>query len=421
MPRIVRKLTTREIEGLRKGRGTHAVGDNLYVQLKGNGASWVFRYLIDGKARWAGLGSLRDWTLAEARERARGFRKPLAEGKDPLAEREQKEAAERAERLKQTSFAQAAKEYIDNHEVEWKNAKHTAQWRATFDKTTTAINDLPVSVIDTAHVLKVLQPIWQKTPETASRVRMRIEAVLAYATVAEYRSSDKDNPARWRGHLKHMLAAKSKAQKRKREDAGRSEHFKAIPYAELPAFMAKLRVNNSNSARALEWTILTAARTNETTGATLTEIDRGNKTWIIPDTRMKAGREHIIPLSGRAMKLLRPSTDDGYLFPSGQASRPLSNMAMLELVRGIKGHGYTVHGFRSAFRDWCREKTNFPREIAELALAHANKDKTEAAYARGPAIERRRRLMEAWSEYCMSDTTVGATVVPLRRRGGHGR
>jgi integrase len=250
---------------------------------------------------------------------------------------------------------------------------------------------------------------------------MRIEAVLSYATVAGYRSRDKDNPARWRGHLKHMLAAKSHVQKKKRERTGKSEHFKAIPYAELPAFMTKLRGNNSVSARALEWTILTAARTNETTGATFTEIDRDSKTWNIPATRMKADRAHIVPLSDRAMQLLGPPTDDGYLFPGAQASRPLSNMAMLELVRGIRGHGYTVHGFRSAFRDWCREKTNFPREIAELALAHANKDKTEAAYARGPATERRRRLMEAWAEYCMSDTAVGATVVQLQGRGGHGR
>lgn len=421
MPRIVRKLTTREIEGLRKERGTHAVGDNLYVQLKGNGASWVFRYLIGGKARWAGLGSLRDWTLAEARERARELRRALAEGKDPLAERERKEAIEHAERLKQTTFGQAAKEYIDNHELEWKNEKHTAQWRATFDKKTTAINDLPVSAIDTAHVLKVLQPIWQRTPETASRVRMRIEAVLSYATVAEYRSSDKDNPARWRGHLKHMLAAKSKVQKKKRENTGKSEHFKAIPYAELPAFMANLRANNSVSARALEWTILTAARTNETTGATFPEVDQSKRTWTIPATRMKAGKEHIVPLSDRAMQLLGPPTDDGYLFPSAQVSRPLSNMAMLELVRGIRGHGYTVHGFRSTFRDWCREQTNFPREIAELALAHANKDKTEAAYARGGAIERRRRLMDAWAEYCVSGAAGGAKVVPLRRRGAHGK
>jgi integrase len=414
MPRIVRKLTAREVEGLRKQGGTHAVGDNLYVQLRGNGASWVFRYLVNGKARWAGLGSLRDWTLAEARERAREFRNALARGKDPLAEREQKEAAERAERLKQTTFAQAAKEYVDNHEVEWKNAKHAEQWRATFDKKTKSINDLPVSIIDTAHVLKVLQPIWQKTPETASRVRMRIEAVLAYATVAEYRSRDKDNPARWRGNLKHMLAAKSDAQKKKRERTGKSEHFKAIPYAELPAFMAKLRANNSISARALEWTILTAARTNETIGATFAEIDLGNKTWTIPATRMKAGREHIVPLSNRSKQLLGPSTEDGYLFPSANVDRPLSNMAMLELVRGIRGHGYTVHGFRSAFRDWCREQTNFPREIAELSLAHANKDKTEAAYARGTAIERRRRLMDAWAEYCMSDAASNAKVVSLR-------
>ena len=421
MPRIVRKLTAREIEALRKRRGTHAVGDNLYVQLKGNGASWVFRYLIDGKARWAGLGSLRDWTLAEARDRASGFRKALAQGKDPLAEREQKEAAERAEKLKQTTFAQAAKEYIDNHEVEWKNVKHSAQWRATFDKTTKSINDLPVSVIDTAHVLKVLQPIWQKTPETASRVRMRIEAVLAYATVAGYRSKDKDNPARWRGHLKHMLAAKSQVQKRKREHTGKPEHFKAVPYTELPSFMATLRGSNSISARALEWTILTAARTNETTGATFPEIDLREKTWTIPGIRMKAGREHIVPLSDRAIQLLGTPAGDGYPFPGAQAGRPLSNMAMLELLRGIKGNGYTVHGFRSAFRDWCREQTNFPRELAELALAHVNKDKTERAYARGPAVERRRRLMNKWAEFCMSDTASSAKVVPLRGRDDHGR
>jgi hypothetical protein len=201
--RIIRKLTTRE--GLRKQGGTHEVGDGLYAQFKGEGASWEFRYTHAGKARWAGLGSFRDWTLGEARERASEFRKALAEGNNPVAERERKEAGERAEKLKQTTFRRAAKEYIDNHEGEWKNATHAAQWRATFDKTTKAINDLPVSSIDTSHVLKVLQPIWQKTPETASRVRMRIEAVLDYATVAEYRSRDKDNPARWRGHLKHVL------------------------------------------------------------------------------------------------------------------------------------------------------------------------------------------------------------------------
>jgi len=405
VPRIVRKLTAREVEGLRKQPGTHAVGDNLYVQLKGNGASWVFRYLVNGKARWAGLGSLRDWTLAEARERAREFRNAVARGKDPLAEREQREAAERAERAKQTTFLQAAQEYIDKHKDEWKNAKHAAQWRATFDKATKVINDLPVSEIDTAHVLKVLQPIWQKTPETASRVRMRIEAVLAYATVAEYRSREKDNPARWRGHLKHMLATKSQVQKKKREHMGKSEHFKALPYADLPAFMAKLRGNNSVSARALEWTILTAARTNETTGATLQEIDRDKRTWTIPGSRMKAGREHVVPLSDCAMQLLGPPIDDAYLFPGARAGRPLSNMAMLELVRGTTGDGYTVHGFRSTFRDWCREQTNFPRELAELTLAHINKDKTEAAYARGAAVERRRELMDGWAKFCTSDIT----------------
>jgi integrase len=263
-------------------------------------------------------------------------------------------------------------------------------------------------------VLKVLQPIWQKTPETASRARMRIEAVLSYATVAGYRSGDKDNPARWRGHLKHMLAAKSQVQKKKREKTGKSEHFKAIPYTELPSFMADLRGSNSISARALEWTILTAARTNETTGATLPEIDLREKTWTIPGIRMKAGREHIVPLCDRAVKLLGEPAGDGYLFPGAQVGRPLSNMAMLELLRGMKGKGYTVHGFRSAFRDWCREQTNFPRELAELALAHVNNDKTERAYARGAAVERRRRLMNKWAEFCMSDTASSEKVVPLR-------
>jgi integrase len=274
----------------------------------------------------------------------------------------------------------------------------TLNWRATFDKATRSINDLPVSMIDTAHVLKVLQPIWQKTPETASRIRMRIEAVLSYATVADYRSGD--NPARWRGHLKHVLATKSQVQKKKREDTGKSAHFKALPYASLPAFMARLRGNNSISARALEWTILTVARTNETIGATFAEIDTNQKIWTIPEARMKAGREHVVPLSDRAIQLLGHPTNDGHLFPGAQAGRSLSNMAMLELVRGIIGNGYTVHGFRSTFRDWCREQTNFPRELAELALAHANKDKTEAAYARGAAVERRRQLMDEWARFC---------------------
>ncbi len=411
MPRIVRKLTVLEIEGLRKQPGTHAVGDNLYVQLKGNGASWVFRYLMNGKARWVGLGSLRDWTLAEARERACGLRRALAEGKDPLAERHRREAAERAERLRQTTFRQAADEYIENHEDDWRNAKHRAQWRATFDKATKAINDLPVSLIDTAHVLKVLRPIWRRTPETASRVRMRIEAVLSYATVAEYRSGD--NPARWAGHLKHALAGISKLQKRKRERTGRLKHFKALPYTDLPAFIVKLRGNNSISARALEWTILTAARTNETIGATFSEIDFTQQTWTIPETRMKAGRKHVVPLPDRAVQLLGQPTDGGHLFPGPQGGLPLSNMAMLELVRGMIGNGITVHGFRSCFKDWAREQTNFAREVSEAALAHTIGDKTEAAYARGDLFDKRRKLMDAWAAYCATPKT--GKVVAFRR------
>ena len=331
-----------------------------------------------------------------------------------MAEREQKEAAERAEKAKETTFAQAAREYIAKHEDEWTNAKHRAQWRATFEKATKAINDLPVSAIETPHVIKVLQPIWQKTPETASRVRMRIEAVLSYAKVAGYRTGE--NPARWGGiqSTSWRLNPRSRKGSAKLQDDRNTSRHSRMPNCQLlwPSWN-----NNSISARALEWTILTAARTNETLGATFAEIDLGRKTWTIPAMRMKAAREHIVPLSGRAVELLERSTRSDYLFPGAQQGRPLSNMAMLELVRGTIGNGYTVHGFRSAFRDWCREQTSFPRELAELALAHVNKDKTEEAYARGPAVDRRRRLMDAWGKFCMSNVTGDAKVVPIRGRG----
>jgi integrase len=356
--------------------------------------SWIYRYVspITGKARWMGLGPVDAVSLEKARELAMTARQLIKiEGKDPIEEREHRRAAAAVEAARTKTFAEVAQEFLDSRRGEWKNAKHAAQWVASITTETKAINHLPVASIDTPLVLQVLRPIWKEKTETASRIRGRIEAVLAFATVSEYRSGE--NPARWRGHLEHMLGKKSKLAPVK--------HHAALPYAELPAFMAKLRQNESTSARALEFTILCAARTGETTGATWSEIDMSTRTWTIPAHRMKAAKEHRVPLSDRALEMLKRIPRQGdYIFAGARVGKPLSNMAMLELVRGMIGNGVTVHGFRSAFRDWCRERTNYPREIVELALAHVNKDKTEAAYARGDAVEKRRAIMQAWADFC---------------------
>jgi integrase len=279
--------------------------------------------------------------------------------------------------------------------------KHIWQWQSTFEgknAATAAINDLPVAAIDTALVLNVLRPIWKKKPETASRVRGRIERVLAWATVSGYRQGE--NPARWRGHLAKMLPARSKID--------RIEHHKAIPYAEVPAFMQQLRERDSVAGRALEFTMLTAARTGETIGARWSEIDLQQGVWVIPGERMKSKRRHRVPLSDRALTILRglPRLDDK-VFPGGPA-------AMLITLRSVAGNGYTVHGFRSSFRDWCKEQTNYPREIAELALAHVVADKSEAAYSRGDALDKRRQLMAAWARYCAEKPKTAENVTPIR-------
>jgi len=390
----------------------------LYVQVTASAAkdpvpgqvakSWVYRFVspVHGRSRWMGLGPVDAVSLAEARDKAIAARKQVKAGLDPIDEREKDRRTKAVEAAKLKTFGEVAKQLLDDRRDTWKNAKHAAQWETSLTTETKAINNLPVAEIDTPLVLDVLRSIWRKKPETASRIRSRIEAVLAYATVSEYRSGE--NPARWRGHLEHMLPKKS--------TIAPVEHHKALPYAELPAFMARLRENESVSARALEWTILTAARTGETIGATWHEINTSTKTWTIPAARMKKGeREHRVPLSDRAMKLLERLPREGdYLFIGASAGKPLSNMAMLELLRGMVGNGVTVHGFRSAFRDWCKEEIHCPREIAELALSHAVKDKTEAAYSRGDALEKRRKLMAAWAMFCSMPATAKGVVTPIR-------
>jgi integrase len=399
--------------------GRHRVSAGLYLQVKPGGASWLFRYMTNRQPHWAGLGKYRTADLATARKRARQHTTMLDQGIDPLDAKRQRQTAQKIAAAKNVSFGACAKAYIAARERAWKNDKHAAQWYATFQGTrrspavTADINNLPVGVIDTDMVKRCLEPIWAKTPETANRARQRIEKVLDYAKASKYR--DGDNPARWHGHLENLLAKPTDLKKRKG-----TRHHPALPYKDAYAFMTALRGKDSVSARALEFTALTAARTNEVVHATWTEIDFKERTWTVPAARMKAHREHRVPLSDRALEILaalpRDNDDDNpHLFAGRARGAPLSNMAMLETMRDLRP-GYVPHGLRSTFRDWAAEQTNFPRDVCETALAHAKKDKTEAAYQRGDLFAKRRELMQQWSGYCASPPPVSdATVTRLRR------
>jgi integrase len=417
------KMSAFKVEKIMKLGFHRDAGDGaargLYLQvarMKGGGLtkSWVYRFVspLTGKPRWMGLGPADAIGLAKARELARTARETQKLGGDPIEARREQRMAAKLEAAKRISFGKCAEDYIATHKASWKNEKHVAQWQTTFagkDAATAKINDLPVAAIDTALVLNVLRPIWKTKPETASRIRGRIERVLAWATVSEYRQGE--NPARWRGHLAEMLPAKTKIHSVK--------HHKALPYAEIPAFMQSLRERGSVSARALEFTILSATRTNESIGARWSEVDLNEKTWTIPGERMKSKRPHRVPLSDRSAAILKAIPREGeFVFPGAKANKPLSDMAMLELARGMIGNGYTVHGFRSSFRDWCKEQTNFPREIAELALAHVVAEKSEATYSRGDALDKRRQLMAAWARYCAELPTgkTGENVTPMHGR-----
>jgi integrase len=404
----MKDLTVREVAAIRTP-GKHRVSRNLYLQLTNTGArSWLFRYMRHGEANWHGLGSYDLVTLAEAREKAIACRKMLLEGIDPIeARRAERQQALLASASTMT-FRECGEAYIRAHEPTWRNPKHRQQWPNTL-KTYVypTIGDLPVQSVDTGLVMKILEPIWQPKPETASRVRGRIETVLDWATARGYRKGD--NPARWRGHLDQLFPKKTKVRK--------VRHQPAMPYLEVPGFTAKLRTMDSISARALEFTILAAVRTSETIHATWDEIDLEAKTWTIPAHRIKAERDHRVPLSDRMLEILAAlprERGNSHVFVGARKGKGLSNMAMLELLRGMDGNGFTVHGFRSTFRDWCAELTNFPRELAEVALAHALKDKTEAAYQRGDLFDKRRKMMRAWAGFCTSPPRAPGEVVTLR-------
>lgn len=367
-------------------------GDGLYLSTSKTGSrSWVFMYTRAGKRSEIGLGSYGAGTgfvsLADARTKADEIRTIIGRGGDPLEEMRAKRNAETVR-----SFGEVADAYINGMESQWRNAKHRDQWRMTLgDAYCKALRKIDVSEVSTEDVLAVLKPIWTNKAETASRIRGRIENVLDHAKARGWRTGE--NPARWKGHLS-LILPRQKAMKR--------GHHPAMPYADVPAFMVKLRKLKSASAAALEFAILTAARTEEVIGATWGEI--AGKIWTVPAERMKPGREHRVPLVDRATEILevmrkRNVSDSPYIFPGAALKRPLSNMAMTMVLRGLDDNGFTVHGFRSSFRDWAYEETHHQREIAEAALSHTVGDDTERAYRRGDALEKRRKLMEDWERY----------------------
>ncbi len=328
-------------------------------------------------------------TLAEAREKARTYRRLLLEGIDPLDNRAAARQRALLDASRGVTFRECAERYIAAHEAAWRNAVHRKQWRSTLSTYCYPIfGELAVSAIDTALVTKAIEPIWSTKPETAGRVRGRIESVLDWAKARGYR--DGENPARWRGHLDKLLPDRKKI--------SRVEHHAALPYSEMAAFMEALRGRDGIGARALEFAILTAGRTGEVLGARWSEVD--GDVWTMPAERMKAGRAHRVPLAKRTLEILQAMPREGeFVFPGGRAGKSLSNMALLETLRRMERGDLTAHGFRSTFRDWAAERTGYPREVAEMALAHAVGNAVEAAYRRGDLFEKRRRLMNDWATF----------------------
>lgn len=413
MPRKLHNaLTPLTVKNAKPGR--HADGAGLHLLVKPTGArSWVYRFMLNGKSRDVGLGAAGQggMSLADARDEAAALRLKVKAGIDPLEERDrvaaQTLADAQAAKVAGTTFKVAASAYIAANEESWRNPKHRQQWRNTLDTYVyPVIGDLPVAEVETAHVLTILEPIWKGKAETASRIRGRIEAVLDSAKARGYRQGE--NPARWRGHLAQILPARTRLSR---------GHHKALPYEEIPAFVRALRKREAVAALALEFTILTAARSGEVLGATWAEVNLQKAIWTIPADRMKAAKEHRVPLSSRAVSILESLQPLGseYLFPGAKGGK-LSGMAMGMLMRRMKVDA-TVHGFRSGFRDWAAECTGYAHEVAEMALAHTIENKVERAYRRGDLFDKRRRLMDDWSIYCASDSAIeNATknVTPIR-------
>jgi integrase len=408
MARLGGRLSTLKVTHAREP-GMLADGNGLYLQVSGTRArSWIFRYHRNGKSREMGLGPLSAVGLAAARLKAAECRALLADGIDPIAARDAERAQRAVEDARAITFDHCADSFIKAHSSAWKSQKHVAQWTATIRSYVSPVfGSLPVQAVDVALVMKVLEPIWTTKPETAARVRGRIESVLNWAKARGYRTGE--NPAVWKGHLDNLLPARGKIAKVK--------HHAALPYDRTAQFIEALRRQDGIAPLALEFAILTAARTGEIIGARWDEIDFTERVWTVPASRMKAGREHRVPLSAEALAVLSKVGEgdpEDFVF-AGRKKRPLSNMALLMVLRRMGQSDLTAHGFRSTFRDWAAERTNFPREVAEAALAHTVGNKVELAYRRGDFFEKRRRLMEVWGEFATKAQDTGL-ILPLREK-----
>lgn len=398
MGRELNRLNTLKIQKFLSD-GYYHDGDGLYLQVKkSKNKSWIFRYTLNGKTREMGLGSFKYVTLAEARQKRTELKKQLINHIDPLEERKKEILNKLSIASKKIDFETCAKMYINSQKVAWKNPKHIQQWENSLTNYAyDVIGKMPVDTIEHSHIMKILDPIWTTKTETASRVRNRIELILSWATVRNFRSGE--NPARWRGYLDQLLPKRSLVQKVK--------HMEALPYALLGNFMNKLRVANGIAPIALQFLILTATRTSEVIGAKWSEIDFENKIWTIPASRMKAKKEHKIPLSDGALNLLKKIERKDLIdliFKNERSGKELSSSALLAVIDRFELE-VTSHGFRSTFRDWCSEETNHPRDVAESALAHTLENKVEAAYRRGDFFQKRRILMEDWSKYCYDNAS----------------
>jgi integrase len=411
---VGRKLSATAVKT--RASGMHGDGGNLWLQVTPKGRSWLFRYRWGGKQREMGLGAVAEVPLGEARGRAAICRRLVRQRVDPIERRRDLSAAASAVKPAKVTFAQAADRYIAAHRASWKNPKHAAQWDMTIgpqdpdekgdargwadperNARMKALRSLSVDRVQTDDVLKIIEPLWHPLPETASRVRGRIEAVLDWSKARGQRQGD--NPARWRGHLDKLLPARSKVQK--------VQHHAALAWRDMNAFWSNLQGREGVSFEALRFTILTAARTGEVIGARWDEIDLEEEIWTIPADRMKAGKEHRVPLSGETLDVLRrmkllASDKQPFVFPGQRTGRALSNMAMLTSLKNMGRGDLTTHGFRSAFRDWASESTAYASELVEMALAHAISNKVEAAYRRGDMFEKRRRLMDDWAKHCLT-------------------
>jgi integrase len=399
----VQKYPTAAAVAALKKPGRYAVGDGAYFQIsKWQTRSWIFRYERFGRAHNMGLGPYPLISLADARAKARNAKRMLLDGIDPLQAKRRARTDALLQIARTKTFKECAEQYIATHDSDWSSAKSRAAWVSTFKNYVyPKIGALPVADIDTAVVLGILELLWSRAPTTASRVRGRIETVLGWAGVRGYRSAE--NPARWTGHLEHILPSPNNG----------TEHLASLPYHQMGSFMAALRAAPGIAARALEFTILTACRTAEARGARWDEIE--SDVWVIPAKRMKAGKEHKVPLSNRALAILAElPRDDALVFPSVRAGKGLGNHALLRVLERLKYDGVTTHGFRATFRTWAAERTGFEPEVAEMALAHTIPSAVERSYKRTTLFDRRRLMMQMWSDFC-AGRDVDGEVVPIRR------